>query len=238
MATVQQMILSYKLKLDKTDASAYPDILEPEIKYWLDEAANRFVKQRYERTNIKRKGFEESQKRTDDLRLAVKTVNVIAASPNPNPDSIFTLDLPNDYRYLVKIKLNVTYDCNGVEKSEAVTPKQVEQDDIHVLLEDPFNKPTENKPLFIMEGNQIIVYTGNTATVVSADITYINLFYRLQPNTINFDGSTDHYINTDVYDALADDTHDEVVDIAVKLTLENIESQRYQSNSLEITQQE
>jgi hypothetical protein len=64
------------------------------------------------------------------------------------------------------------------------------------------------------------------------------LFYRLQPGAVNYDSSVDHYINTDVYDALANDTHDEVVDIAVKLTLENIESQRYQTNSAEITEQE
>jgi hypothetical protein len=238
MATVQQMILSYKLKLDKIDSSAYPDIQEPEIKYWLDEAANRFVKQRYERTNIKRKGFEESQKRTDDLRVAVRTLNVIAATPVPNINDAFSLTLPNDYRYLVKIKLNVTYPCNGETVTATVSPKQIEQDDIHVLLKDPFNRPIEEKPLFIMEGNEIIIYTGGLSTIVSGDMTYINLFYRLQPGAINFDGTTDHYVNTDVYDALADDTHDEIVDIAVKLTLENIESQRYQTNSAEITTQE
>jgi len=240
MATVQQLILSYKLKLDKTDSSAYPDMLEPEIKYWLDEAANRFVKQRYERTNTKRKGFEESQKRIDDLRLAVKTENVIAALSNPNPNNIFSLSLPEDYRYLVKIKLNVTYnDCNLEEITDIITKlKQVEQDDIHVLLEDPFNRPDLSRPLFIMEGNEIIVYTDGTFTVNSADITYINLFYRLQPGAVNFDGTTDHYSNGDVYDALADDTHDEIVDIAVKLTLENIESQRYQTNAVEIREQE
>jgi hypothetical protein len=238
MATVQQMILSYKLKLDKIDSSAYPDIQEPEIKYWLDEAANRFVKQRYERTNRKRKGFEESQKRTDDLRTTVKRLNVIAVTPVTDINDAFSLTLPNDYRYLVKIKLNVTYPCNGSTISDVVIPKQVEQDDIHVLLKDPFNRPTEEKPLFVMEGNQIIIYTGGLSTIVSGDITYINLFYRLQPGAVNYDSSVDHYINTDVYDALADDTHDEVVDIAVKLTLENIESQRYQTNSAEITEQE
>ena len=240
MATVQQMILSYKMKLDKTDSSAYPDMLSPEIKYWLDEGSNRFVKQRYEKTNTKRKGFEGSQKRTDDLRLAVKTQNVIVNPLNPNPSNIFALTLPSDYRYLVKLKLNVTYlDCNGVEVSESITKlKQVEQDDIHALLEDPFNRPSIDRPLFIMEGDEIIVYSQGLFTVVSADMTYINLFYRLQPGAVNFDGSVDHYANTDVYDALADDTHNEIVDIAVKLTLENIESQRYQTNTAEIREQE
>ena len=240
MATVKQMILSYKQKLDKTDSSAYPDMLEAEIKYWLDEGANRFVKQRYERTNIKRKGFEESQKRTDDLRIAVKTQNVITTPLNPNPSNIFALSLPEDYRYLIKIKLNVTFnDCNDSEVVKTITRlKQVEQDDIHALLEDPFNRPSIDRPLFIIEGNDIIVYSNGLFEVVSADITYINLFYRLQPGAVNFDGSTDHYVNADVYDALADDTHDEIVDIAVKMTLENIESQRYQTNTVEIREQE
>lgn len=238
MSQVSQLILSYKLKLDKIDSSAYPDIQEPEIKYWLDEAADRFVKQRYERNNIKRKGFEESQKRTDDLRRAVKTETVIANAPNPNPLSIFTLQLPEDYRYLIKIRLTVEYDCNGLNLQEVVTPKQVEQDDIHTLLQDPFNRPTVDRPLFIMEGDEIIVYTSNTSVVISADITYINLFYKLQPGRVNWDGSTNHYLNSDEYIELAPDTHNEIVDIAVKLTLENIESQRYQSNTIETQQQE
>ena len=132
MSTVGQLKLSYKLKLDKIDSSAYPDIQDSEIAYWLDEAADRFVKQRYERNNIKRKGFEESQKRTDDLRVAVKTENIAAI---PGSGNTFLISLPDDYRYLVKIRLNITYDCNGVETADTVTPKQVEQDDIHVLLE-------------------------------------------------------------------------------------------------------
>ena len=74
----------------------------------------------------------ESQKRTDDLRVAVKTENIAAI---PGSGNTFLISLPDDYRYLVKIRLNITYDCNGVETADTVTPKQVEQDDIHVLLE-------------------------------------------------------------------------------------------------------
>ena len=47
--TVSQLILSFKLKLDKIDSQAYPDILDQEIRFWLDEGADRFLKQRYER---------------------------------------------------------------------------------------------------------------------------------------------------------------------------------------------
>ena len=60
MSTVGQLKLSYKLKLDKIDSSAYPDIQDSEIAYWLDEAADRFVKQRYERNNIKKYTHHES----------------------------------------------------------------------------------------------------------------------------------------------------------------------------------
>jgi hypothetical protein len=236
--TIDQLILSFKLKLDKIDSQAYPDILEEEIRFWLDEAADRFVKQRYERNNIKRKGFEESQKRTDDLRVAIRTEDIASVASTIYPDA-FEVVLPTTggagsdrYRYLLKVLADVQApDCNNVVQNNWVAPKQTQHDDINILLEDPFNRPGEDKPLFVMEGNNIVFFTDGSFSVPQAKVSYIRLFDKLQPNLPT---SATYASGATEYTELAEDTHEEVVDIAVKMALENVESQRYQTNVNEI----
>jgi hypothetical protein len=239
--TVDQLILSFKLKLDKLDSQAYPDILEEEIRFWLDEGADRFLKQRYERNNIKRKGFEETQKRTDDLRASVRTevISAVASVVYP-PGLAFEVPLPivgtDRYRYLLKVQAEVqSDDCEDVSGLEWTTPYQVQQDDVHSLFGDPFNKPIPSSPLYTIEGNNIVFFTDEEFTIVRARISFIRLFDKLQPGLPT---SGTYASGTTEYTELSEDTHEEIVDISVKMALENIESQRYQTNMNEITGQE
>ena len=238
MSTVAQLLLSLEQKLDKTDSQAYADILDDEKRYWLDQAADRFVKQRYTGNNYQRKAFEQNQKRVDDLRTTVRT-EVIAAVANTVYRNAESIPLPNIYRYLLKVEVEVRYnDCNGVEVDEWKTPKQIEHDDIYAIQDDPFNKPTIENPKFIVEEGNLVTFAGD-GEVINARVTYIKLFNKLQSGLVNADGSVDVYILPATnYSELAVDVHEEVVDIAVKMILENIESQRYQTNSVETTQTE
>jgi len=238
MSTVGQLLLSLEQKLDKTDSQGYADILDDEKRYWLDQAADRFVKQRYTGNNFQKKAFEQNQKRVDDLRVAINT-SVIPGVVNTDYRNAYSIPLPVDYRYLLKIEVEIQYiDCNDVETTMWKTPKQIEHDDIYAIADDPFNKPTVDNPKFIMEQNSIVMFAGE-GEVINARITYIKLFRKLQLGLINVDGSVDIYAApTTDYIELAVDVHEEVVDIAVKMILENIESQRYQTNSVENTQTE
>ena len=238
MSTVAQLLLSTEQKLDKTDSQAYADMLDEEKRYWLDQAADRFLKQRYTGNNFLRKAFEQTQKRVDDLRGAIRTT-VISAVNEPTYINAETVEFPVDYRYLLKVEVEVQYiDCNGITTTNWYTPKQIEHDDIYAIKDDPFNKPKEDNPKFIIENNKIVFFAGD-GTVVNARISYLKLFRKLQNGLVNADGSVDVYANpaTD-YIELAPDTHEEIVDLAVKMILENIESQRYQTNSVENTQTE
>jgi hypothetical protein len=234
---IDQLILSFKLKLDKIDSQAYPDILDEEIRFWLDEAADRFVKQRYERNNIKRKGFEETQKRTDDLRATVRTETIASVPSVIYPtDVAYEVPLPtagaDRYRYLLKLQVTVrANDCNDESQDTWETPHQVQQDDVNALIADPFNTPIPSRPLFTIEGDNLVFFTDGSFQVINARITYIRLFDKLQPGLPT---SATYALGTTEYAELSEDTHEEVVDIAVKMALENVEAQRYQTNMAEI----
>jgi hypothetical protein len=239
--TVGQLILSFKQKLDKTDSQAYPDFLDEEIRFWLDQAADRFAQQRYERNNIKRRGFEETQKRVDDLRATVRTEEIAAVASTDYPGFAFNVPLPiagaDRYRHLLKVQVEVRdVDCNDEQSDNWTTPYQVQQDDLHSLFNDPFNKPIPSSPLFTIEGDDIVFFTDRTFEVLRARISYMRMFDKLQPGLPTT--SVPYQTDTTEYIELSADTHEEVVDIAVKMVLENIESQRYQTNTVEIREQE
>ena len=60
--TIAEAHQEFKFRLDKMDALNYPNFLPEEIDLILNNAQQRFVKQRYGLNNIKRQSFEETEK--------------------------------------------------------------------------------------------------------------------------------------------------------------------------------
>jgi hypothetical protein len=175
------------------------------------------------------------------LRSAVTSLIVASSAPIAAYPLLQIVAFPNDYRYLVKISANTSRtDCNNVVVAETgVFMKHIDHDDYLAITSDPFHKADGNEILYFTEGDNIIIDAGTGVTITSVTVTYIKLFQHIQDNVTNANGTSDIYTSAATnYTELASDTHEEFVDIAVKMVLENIESQRYQTNSVEITQQE
>jgi hypothetical protein len=77
---VSEMHIAFKLGLDKTESLQYPSFLPEEIDFWLNQAIRKFVKTRYSGFNVKHEGFEQSQKRIDDLRTLVRELTIPCTS--------------------------------------------------------------------------------------------------------------------------------------------------------------
>ena len=80
------MHTSVRQELDKTTALTTPDYLEEEIDLWLNRGIYKFVKTRHSGLNVKREGFEQSQKRIDDLHTLVReeSIRVVPIIRKPN----------------------------------------------------------------------------------------------------------------------------------------------------------
>ena len=72
------------LQLDKSAGLELPHFEPEEREYWLNQAVKRFVKQRYSGVNPKQTGFEQTQKRIDDLRTLVRETRLALSSPTSN----------------------------------------------------------------------------------------------------------------------------------------------------------
>ena len=94
--TVQEMHYEFKLKLNKVDSLDYSNFQVPEIDWYLNEAMNVYMKQKYGIFSSRGAGFETIQKRIDDLRNLV-TKRGLATGLSQIDSNTYEAVLPQDY---------------------------------------------------------------------------------------------------------------------------------------------
>jgi len=224
--TLAEMHIEFKLGLDKTDSLNYPNFEPEEIDLWLNRAQDRFVKTRYVHNN-KTETFEETQKRTDDLRTIVTEATIIpSAIQTPTKPNGILFDLPDGsispdiYWFAINEECEIRYeDCNGSWVDERTGVYATSHNDYDKLVDDPFNKPDKGVVLRLMHGRWAELITDGSYTINQYFLRYIRQPIRLD------------IINSPLMSCeLAEHTHIEIVSIAVGLALENIASPRFQSH--------
>lgn len=222
------MEIAFKQGLDKFDSLNYPDFQTDQIELLLNQAQDQYVKQRYGSNNLKKQSFEETQKRTEDLKNVV--VNAILtpavnALDNINtearfvilPDGTFPIGAPwPKYWIAIQELTGVSYvGCNGATVTDRVFTKAIQHDDYSKLINNPFGKPTEGKILRLMENGRVELIPPAGTTITDYHIRYIK-----EPIRISITNSVDC--------ELSSMCHQEIVNAAVSIALEGIESRRTQ----------
>ena len=104
---IQEMHLSVQQGVDKIHAQVADTLLSSEIDRELNKAIQQFVTTRFQQNNKYRKGFEESQKRRDDLRTLVREIITDTSFKGEDVSMIGqnlfvdTWELPMDYMYMI-----------------------------------------------------------------------------------------------------------------------------------------
>jgi hypothetical protein len=224
--TISEMHTAFRLELDKVNSLQYPDFTSVEIDYWINRAIREFVKTRYSGVNYKREGFEQSQKRTDDLRTLVREVTIpctITGAIKPNGYVItngFSNALFTAAPYWLSLGEEVDITTTGASPiRQGVT--EVTADEYRFEIDNPYSTYRLHygnaKPLRLFYNDTIEFISDGGYTINNAYIRYIKSPVTVVYSTTNCD--------------LPELTHDEIVIGAVKLALENIEQPRLQSYS-------
>ncbi len=217
--TVSEMHQSFKFGMDKMDALNYPNFLPEEIDLLLNQAQDRYVKQRYGLTNTKRQSFEETQKRTEDLKNLVVSALITPApyaSDNIDVNARF-VTLPVDHWFIINERVVLNYtDCHGDAQTKLVEVRPTQHVEFDKVINDAFKAPDDNKVLRLMENGRVEIVTSPTTTVSQYNLRYIK-----QPPRIS------KTIPTNCQ--LSPHTHQEICDEAIKIALEGIEARRNNS---------
>lgn len=118
--TVNEMHIAVNLGVQKIASFQVDNLLPQEIDHELNLAMIRFIKNRYgNMSNRMGKGFEQSQKRIDDLRTLVventdytSSTNVPVFTSNYSDIYVDRYTLPRDYMFLISVRAQASYLCN------------------------------------------------------------------------------------------------------------------------------
>jgi hypothetical protein len=247
--TISEMHIAFKLGLDKTESLQYPSFLPEEIDFWLNQAIRKFVKTRYSGVNSKREGFEQSQKRIDDLRSLVRELTIpcsVGTTGVNKPNSYVLTNGFSNAVFLVEPALywlslgeevKISYTSTNARPGVPATIKRVgvtgiTANDYRWKIDDPLAPHVlhydEAKPLRLFYNNTIEFITDGNYSITEAYLRFIK-----QPKEVDVTAT----VGTADCD-LAEHTHDEVVSLAIQLALENIEQPRLQSYTQEVNSME
>lgn len=210
--TVDEVISNFKFFLDQLDTGTVPSMDNPRIYLAINNAIETFINTRYDPIKellYRNKGFEEVQKRIEDLTLLVETkdIDVVDDSLDNRIKSADTSTLNPSYQYFLKGSVKIGDVYKGAHA--------VRQDSVNVLFRNNLAIRTARVPKIYFEGKsiKIIKPTAQGATPIGDKlrITYLRRF--------------NEFSATQTID-LSDHTHRLVVQIAVNQTLEALESRR------------
>lgn len=224
--TPLQMQAYFEVEIAKIDGLEKP--LSEDVFYFINQAISKFAKTRYSGINFKREGFEQSQKRMDDLRTLVTTTRLVPTIPSTTPPMGIMYAKPNSYyvafpnNYMFTLSEEVTISFTGLDdtvKSIRTGITECTLDTYTFKVDDPMESHVLHmeyaRPLRLEEGINVWLVTDGNYT-----IQYYYLTYLKTPNTVFVNGITSSSCD------LPEHTHQEIVKLAVDMYLENSYDQR------------
>lgn len=208
---------------------------------FINEAIDKFYKTRYSGINFKAQGFEQTQKRIDDLRTLIKNKKYTEGSINKSDRNSYSVELPEDYVLLLgdtagiqPSNLNECWETN--ERGEYITKyTDTLESTIETLDRQLSNSLSEHRlkycqarPLKLIQDNNVILYTDGKYKVSEYQITYL-----AKPSKIDSSNIT----NLE-YTDLPEHTHMEIVKMAIQIYLATKPMQHYNAYSNEIASME
>ena len=205
------------VELDKSLDFEFPYV-QPEVKdYWLNKAQIEEINSIAYPENPQAKGFEHGERRIDELREITVTSEWLTPTL---VGTDYEITLPNDYFHLVRHRCEVSN--IGDTKTLEAGGIQTDHDTINVWKINPFWEPILEEPLFYILGNKIIYETRGNYKLNKTKISYIKFPDKMRLGEEYSDPTT----NVDCEFSTEDMQH-RIIDRAVRLMLENFESQRY-----------
>lgn len=201
--------------------------------FWLNQSVNKFVKIRFNGDFIHREGYEQTEKRRNDLIKLFKTVtyddeNMIKDTSFASYDQ-YSIQYPKDFLYALNEDV-VIADVDGNHKMDTC---------VFECTQDSFMYRINNSLTdfhYRFHRARPIRTRNKTGCLLLTDKKYIikqyTLGYLRQPDEITLQNPYNQYLDFD------DSTMYEIIKIAAQMYLENIKDQRYQTITSEIISQE
>lgn len=217
--TILEQHYDFKLKSDQVDSLSKRNFLPAEIDWLLNESEHRLITQRMGIGNPKFTGFENTQKRIDDLKNIHVRFPVQPALTPTLSSGIYEINLADlTYPYMYMTRVVGTYTSDGCTTVD-IPFKPVQTDDLTDILIDPFNKPHKYKVPFTYGQST----SGTTGSIfihpAGGVVSDVKVEYIRKPTRVNLGGYLDilGVLTTTQDSELSEHLHTEIVNMAVAL---------------------
>lgn len=216
--TRDQLHIAFKIAMDKNSQNiafgGYPAFLPEEIDYWLNQGMYQEVSNKFTGLNTLQQPFEQSVKRVHDLEKLIITENNIIAKKISNINECIIEDIFENKMFFVDAFFKF-----GAKKSNVLLIKHSETNNFKQTYD---NLPYIQTPVAIIENNDLRIYFDPVS--MKSDNYYVDLTYVKIPTNVE-DLGEEGMVEFPEY------MQHEIVNRAVELALENIESKRIQTKS-------
>jgi len=224
---IREAHFAFKIAFDRIDSLSSPDFNEAEVDAFLNEAQLVFIKRRYGKfSNAKKQGFEETQKRIDDLStVSIQYPTQPAITPTQVAGApVYEVSTSNfifPYLFLTSVQGTL-----NTEECTDVFFKPVRTDQLDQKLKDPFS----SKTIFYTTGRNSLggtsLFLFTAQPLLEVKVSYIK--YPSKVSSGNY-AHLDGIVHPENSFELPLHTHPEIVDIAAELAALSIQDPAYLS---------
>ena len=237
--TPTEIIRRFDVEYEFLASAGAPGIESLEKSELLNIATEQLIVNRYNfKSNPQQYGFEETEKRIEDLGELVRYKTYTTFTPGFLPNST-TVELPNtlitsgstdfsDVAWFIIFEDCITdqLKCDSITDYETPEVKEINHNELKTLLKDPFNQPKAERCIFRnrYEGRKIALITDGNFNVTSYTIGYIR-----KPQPVDLDNSVGFS------NFIPDHLQREIISNAVTLALKGVGDPRYNVYKNELT---
>ena len=231
---IKEMQYDIKFKLNKIDSEQYKNFRIPELDWAINEAEEIFVKSIAEPRTSNYLGFEINQRTIDDIRTIV--VNDATIVPIKINNETYKVSLPQDYMFYISANVIISKEKCADRTARAILRQHDDRFEASPFDTSSFEWKEVNIR-FYEDG--IKLFTDGTFEIKEVKLNYIRKRKYIH-NAQDFLPTSSYKLPSGVILTgtqnceLPEHTHREIVDIAVLILANNLDSPSYQFKQAKI----
>ena len=231
--THSDIYTKFMIEYDKANiTSSYPSLTKYEIATILDKAYLALIAQKYTGNNTRRQPFESDIKAIEDLQPLIKRVTTNGSKQGDNCYKFYT-HLGNTVQYIVDLSLEIQDKVTSQDGSNHdIVPVNIVSHEIAKRFKSTINNmPWIKEPVGCIEGKTILVYVDPSIVKINGSSSCLDVRYIQTPNKFATGPGTSErdYDFGNTQFELSDEMAEELINLAIIMSTEIVESSRLTS---------
>ena len=231
--THSDIYTKFMIEYDKANiTSSYPSLTKYEIATILDKAYLALIAQKYTGNNTRRQPFESDIKAIEDLQPLIKHVITNGSKQGDNCYKFYT-HLGNTVQYIVDLSLEIQDKVTSQDGSNHdIVPVNIVSHEIAKRFKSTINNmPWIKEPVGCIEGKTILVYVDSSIVKINGSSSFLDVRYIQTPDKFATGPGTSErdYDFGNTQFELSDEMAEELINLAIIMSTEIVESSRLTS---------